>query len=334
MNIGFVLNEHHTELLEFLFEIFVSLGHNLFCYIQCDFYNNLASLKSKFNFIVRSLDDLSSDYINKTCHKFIILSNTKMFFNGFIPMKHHNVIYLAHNVSELSIIQSSPSTFFAVSKSVCADNQKRIVPIIRNPSTTIQLINSFQCPKNIIHVLKIGWVTNTCDLNGYKRLLDTGKIHLHVFTLNNTFLLSTLVNKYPINITTHFQKSTDYILEYINKLNIDFVYYDPVNVDLWSGSIAFALNNNLTLLTNNQVIDLYNIPNGYYVSLDSDNFTDIMSNSTFNCNPNDLEKYRHTIFKHNSKILRNIVQDFLSISSLNSTIQVTNNVSGSCNLSF
>ena len=213
MPIGIIVEAHHTEHLQVVLEILKELNENVIIYNSVDTYGNMESLKSKFDFEKRSLETLYRDY-PYVCSHYIVMSNTLDFYKVFEPAKHMRIIYIAHVHSERKQLELVKDIkMFSLSKSVLGES-KFIMSIPKIPSIDIQLTNDTQ----VLNVVKLGWVVS--DKDGYIRLLGTGKIHLHVFSIAMTPILFSLMEEYPKYITIYIKRSSDFINKYITKNNI------------------------------------------------------------------------------------------------------------------
>lgn len=297
--IGLILNNYHTELLEFLFEIFNF--YDFIIYIDNDDYNYIDILQKRYTFIQKSFAELETDYLNYTCYRYIVLSQTDIFLDIFYPY-HSNVVYLIHNQAQLQIIESMKitPTYFAVSKSVNF-GEKYVIPIIKKENNHINV--SFS---SCVDVVKIGWVLDTTQ---FEPILKTRQIKLHIFTKGSSPQLDTLKSKYKHLIMIHLEKSTEFIYNYINKNKIKYIFYNPETVDLWSGSISFALNNNMILLTNDKVMNCYEIPSTNCISISQENLIQVMKDKQIDGNCTELSKYKQKIFDSNLTKLTNITRN-------------------------
>jgi hypothetical protein len=295
-NIGFLLNDYHTELLEFLFELTYK-KYNLILYIESDGYNNLELLKRKYKFTEKSLlNYLNDDYKNNVCFKYIALSHLDIITK--MCSDYSKFIFLVHNSEQMSYLNNKLTNFeyFIVSNQLKGDC---MIPL--NNNSTIKLFDNYNNIKDI-HIIKVGWFTNY-DEGIYDKILSLKNVKLTVFTRDSSPNLIKLISKYN-NVYVEYAKSTKYIHKFILKNNVKFVLHIPNSIGIWSGSISIALNNNLILLTNNEVISNYNIPSEYCLSYES-NLEKNLYNK-YNIDNRDegiLQKYRNQITYHNSCIL-------------------------------
>ncbi len=314
-NIGFVVTQYHTELLDFLFEL-VHTKYNIILYIEDDYYNNLTYLRRKFKFIQKSLlNYFIDDYKNDVCFKYISLSHNELVVDNIKTNNFNNnkMLFLVHNLEEMNLLEKSFSNFnyFIVSNQLTGDC---MVPISNLP--TIRLNNHHENQNELykklelnekINIIKIGWVKNI-DYSIYDKLLNLKNVQLTIFTRKVTNDLDKLSSLYN-NINIQYEKNTEYINDYICKNNIKFILHVPNSVGIWSGSISFALNNNLILLTNDEAISNYDIPKEYCLSyiLNIDDLQNELQNKFYidTRDENILQTYRNKISIKNLSILEN-----------------------------
>lgn len=312
-NIGFLLSGYHTELLDFLFEL-LHTKYNIILYIEDDDYSNLKFLKKKFKFIQKSvMKYFIEDYQKDVCFKYINLSHLDFFVNQIKDNKlsSNKILFLVHNLSEMDLLKKSFNNFdyFIVSNQLQGDC---MIPISNYP--TIKLDNHHTFCNDIykksginkmINIIKIGWVVDT-DHTVYDKILKLKNVQLTVFTKDMSDDLHKLISKYK-NINIELSKPTEYINNYIVSNNIKFVLHIPNSIGIWSGSISFALNNNLILLTNNEAILNYNIPKEYCLSYEVSD--DVLYNELNNKyfidtrDENILQTYRNEISIKNLSII-------------------------------
>lgn len=292
--IGFVVNQYHTELLDYLIEIYIYLGCKVIIYNIEDNYNNLPFLFVKYspNILIKNIND----FINDICFKYIILTDLEYIYDKFKDTYYNDsIIYVPHIPKQLELIKENPqNNYFGISK--CISNECAF-PVVNIKNNYI----NFQ---DTINVIKIGWVNTS--LETYKTLLQSKKIKLHIFTGQPTDHIISLLEEYGDYVDVFYQKKSEFIYSYINNYKIKFVLYCQNNTDLWSGSISFALDNNLILLTTQNVIDCYKIPNDYCISYENENYITEMKIKDYNANPEALKEYKEKIFLNNVNILHKV----------------------------
>jgi hypothetical protein len=309
-NIGFVLTEYHTELLDFLFEL-VHTKYNIILYIENDDYNNLKFLRRKFKFIQKSfLNYFIEDYKNDICFKYINLSHLDLVVNNIksYNLNNNKMVFLVHTLEEMKLLKDSFSNFnyFIVSNQLQGDC---MIPISNLPFITLNshhkiLDESYKKfgENKMINIIKIGWVTKI-DNDIYDKILSLKNVQLTIFTKGLSEDLNKLMLKYK-NVKVEIDKSTEYIYRYISLNNIKFVLHIPNSVGIWSGSISFALNNNLILLTNNEVISNYNIPDEYCLSYSDELENELNNRYVIDTrDENKLQIYKNNISIENLFIL-------------------------------
>lgn len=304
MIIALILEGHHTEHLELFLEILKELGHKVLIYNNRDAYGNIELVKKQFEFDKHGL--LRIGHID--CDRYIVLSHTIAHFNLFKKFKHEKIIYLAHIPSEfIEISKDIDAKKFTMSKSICGPDNS-VLSISRRNYNRISLDKSELSEYEKIKVVKFGWLSD--NEQGYRKLLDTGKVSLYIFNQGPTLILNNLLDSYPSDTITVFVKhKSDFIYDFITKNNVRFVYYNPSTVDLFSGSITFAINNSMILLTNDKVIDYYNFPSEYMLSMDCEpeKMIEKMRKKRVDGNPGALQCFRDVTFSRNVKILVDVL---------------------------
>lgn len=294
MKVGLVLEGHHTEHLELFLEILQELGHAVTVFINNDVYDYLSKLRLKFKFDRRILESLQ----RSACDKYIVMSNTLEFYNMFARAP--NVIYLAHVAREIEALKGKVPVF-TMSKSLGIAS---VTSISRRDYGNVKVTTA-----DNLNVVKLGWVN--VNEAAYRRILDTGKINLTVFTVCITPMLLRLMNDYKNNVTVHLKKSTEFIYNHVTSTNTRFVYYCPETTELFSGSITFALNNSLILLTTDAVIDYYSIPQEYCLSINRDAFVEDMTHKKVYASQDALQAYRDKVFTENTSVVKAVLDSSL-----------------------
>lgn len=299
-SLGIIVNEYHTEYLDFFFELF-SRDFDLHVYIREDAYGIVARLHYKYAFVKHDIIDFARDM--NQCIRYIVLSYSDMIYH-FI--EHYNLdidkfVFITHNAVELRSYRNRMVTdnHLVLSRSI---EGPRIVPI-RNE---IEDLTATRTDASAFIVMKLGWVSE--DIEHYRSLLNIPSIILIVFTRGNTKTLTQLMNEYTNRVVVYIEKTTREIKQIIQKYNIAFVF-NPKDSSLFTGSISFALDHNMILITQEEVIDYYNIPPGYAIAYDSPKFTalDVYINYIHESNKTELQTYKNKLSIANKKILLKIL---------------------------
>jgi hypothetical protein len=307
MLIGILVEDHHTEHIELFLELFNELGYTTTIYNDSDAYGNIEVLqKSNFKFQIKKLSEIG----NAVLDRYIVLSHTDKFFNAIKDQPgNKDIRYLVHTKSDFDMITNhSGSRLFIVSKYI-SDSAEYIFLASRNNYKRVILDTIPVIADYPIDVVKLGWVAG--DESGYRRLLDSGKVNLHIFTQAIGRILKNLLDSYPSGVITVYLKyKTDFVYRLITTRNIKFVYFNPSNIDPISGSITFALNNSMILLTNDKIIEKYSdIPKEYTLSIDDPNFTDEMKKRLVSkLNPSGLQSFREANFEKNLQVIKRILE--------------------------
>lgn len=298
--LGIIVNEYHTEYLDFFFEL-LSRDFDLHVYIREDAYGIVGRLHYKYAFVKHDIVDFVYDM--DPCIKYIVLSYSDMIYQVIeqCNLDIDQFVFITHNAVELRSYRNRMVTdnHFVLSRSI---EGPRIMPI-RNG---IEDLTTTRINASAYMVVKLGWVSE--DIDQYRALLNVPGVVLVVFTRGNTKTLTQLTKEYSNRIVVCIEKTTREIKQFIQKYNIAFVF-NPKDSSLFTGSISFALDHNMILITQQEVIDYYNIPPSYAIAYDSPNFTplDMYINYIHESNKTELQTYKNKISIENKKTLLNIL---------------------------
>jgi len=300
--IGFMVNNYHTELLEFLFEL-VDERFNIILYNNKDQYENIPILKEKYKFIHKDIDELMIDYSKNICVQYLILgymNETLDVFNKQVG----NLMFMVHTKDELKIAKTMKLNYFVVSDilegNVILPLKKTITSPIKNQSFT----------SNTIHIVKFGWVMN--DLHGaYNKILSNPNVKLTVFCKDTSPLLTYLCSKHN-NIYAKFNKSTSEILNYINENNIKFVLHVPNDDNdeiYWTGGIAMALDHSMILISSDRVLSKYKIPKEFSISYNDKQYDNLLLRNHFRDmrDKRILQTFKNNCYENNYKTLYSLL---------------------------
>ena len=303
--IGFVLDNYHTELLDFLFELLQN-KYNIIIYINIDTYNNLDILSRKYKFSQKSIyQNFIYDCKHDVCFKYIILSHLSYIVPQLVEnnININKIVFLVHVSDEMNMLKRDLSHFnyFIVSNQLEGDC---MTPITRNP-----LILKYDTTNkhDYVHIVKVGWIANVNNnITYYHKVLSLQNVKMTIFSRSITDTLQELMSKYT-NLTVKLNYDTLDIYKYIVTNNVKFVLHTPNSIGIWSGSISFALNASLVLLTNNEVISNYNIPKEFCLSYENysgdDLYNALVEKSSIQPNNTILQTYRDNLFINNFAIL-------------------------------
>jgi hypothetical protein len=155
-----------------------------------------------------------------------------------------------------------------------------------------------------IFVIKIGWVLE--DIEDYKKVLQLSNVRLVVFTRFKSTILTKLCQQY--NIDVYINEPTSKIIQFIQERGVKFVI-NPKNAMYWSGSIPFALDNNMILLTQKAVIKHHGIPDAYCMAYDDDSFneTSLYVKYTMTQDKNVLQTFKNKVAYQNSNVINKLL---------------------------
>lgn len=286
MKIGFITDNYHTEVLEFLFELFFD-QEQLILYNDCDNYLNWDLYTKKFNNISRkNICDFFPDLGDKLCDKIFIVTYDNLCLLKLLCSYRDRCIVICHTVKNINDCIDLNFKHITLSpmllKQKYENNCMWMLPLTKNNEKLVDNENKPIQNFEKIKLMTIGaFDNNNKNIDKITELLQHDDIELHVFLMTVSDTIKQLMKKYK-NIILHEKISTTSILEYINAFNVKYLLYTPnENSEFmkgkWSGSIAFAYNNDLqlilpeTIATNNNLQDCITYNEG-------DNIYNIISN--------------------------------------------------------
>ena len=104
--IGFLQEDFHSEVLDFLLELITSREptRQIILYNRHDRYNNKDIYKQKYlNFTVRSLNNYIHDMVNNVCEKIIVVSYDNIFHIDLLEPYKDRLIFIAHSQDHIQL---------------------------------------------------------------------------------------------------------------------------------------------------------------------------------------------------------------------------------------
>lgn len=284
--IGVFVEIYHTELLNCVFEIINNyFNYNIILYNENDIYKNVCLLEKDYKFDKRfsmTNNNFLNDYKNNKCDKYIVLSHTDNLINGL--SKYKDIIFVIHGKYEYDILHKiNPLPLYTNLSKNIGKLTEQIFPITRRNNNNIK----FENEKNL-NVIVLGSIKNDEIINK--------NIIVHSFRMGQQ-------NNVDDN-NIYFNKSTSFIYEYINRKKIKYILYNPdKEIEAYSGCITFALDNNMILITNKQVVEIYNIPETHYILYKDENLLNKMKEKEM-VELNSI--YKENIYNNNCKIFKEL----------------------------
>ena len=159
---------------------------------------------------------------------------------------------------------------------------------------------------NLKPMLMIGhFLENNKDLDLIKQFLLSNKIFLFFFVQNLTPELNQKILPYSRNTFCGIRFSTKMIEKFIEDYNIDYLLFAPPKdskffKSQWSGSIAFGLNRNMTIIMPNKLAIEYELTKCVIGYKENENIDKLINS----LERKDTNEVRSKIYERNSKVLK------------------------------
>lgn len=327
--IGFLQEDFHSEVLDFLLELASKNYPNvpLILYNNNDIYNNKDLYKLKYpNLAVKELRYFIPDLANDFFYKCFVISYDNIINLTFLINYKSKLIFVAHSPKHINLFNQYNFDAFSLT-SLLSD--KYMLPILQecNPKIddTNRLIKQLDTQiledmkkraelEDLTIIITVGYFQNdNKDLNLIHNLLNSKKILLLSFVPQVSEELNNLANKNIGYIFVACNLSTSEVQYCINYLNIKYLLFTPCQEskfykDSWSGSVAFAINNNLNLIMPKMLSDYYHITSPNMITYDpseiGNNIINTLQVRKFNNSTknDDLQRLRDDIWNKNTEI--------------------------------
>lgn len=312
MKIAYVVDQFYTDTLKFLLEL--NKEHECIIYMDIDLYENRRIYTNdytniEFKSTVCFIDDLVFNVFDK-CY---ILYYDNFCMPKILLNHKHKIIFVVHNNSHA--INVASLGFYWFSFSHMYNKYNHMPPICNSNKKELDIINDqFNKRKNNGDLIKMCTIGNV-NVNEIRRVLNMSIISIYIFTLDSSDkeVLQNLQREFPFKVSLIDKKSTDEILEIIEKQNIEFMLYSQLSENYkyeWPGAITFSYNYNIPLVLPNEVANYYNlkgvINSNNNIIGNIQNYYDNINEYTKNFN-----LYKHQIYNRN-KIVDKLVDNRLS----------------------
>jgi hypothetical protein len=322
--IGFIQEDFHSEVLDFLFELCSNINPNikLVLYNKTDRYDNKKIYLEKYkNLSIKALNYFIPDLVSKSLHKCFIISYDNIFHLQLLENYKEDLIFIAHSEKHVKSYNLLNINFFALTPLLYKNYMLPIVNKLYSKKTIIEskLDNYLKYLKNLrdtekLHiVMTVGYfLENNKNLKLIDELLSTNKIILIVFAPEMSNNLNGFIKKYPKNIFTAIELSTElikYCITYLNIENLLFVPAENSNFfkESWSGTLAFGLDNNMKLIMPQEISDIYDFKNDHILPYkDINDIKDCIFNNKKIYNGN-LQSWKDMVFSRNKGIISNLL---------------------------
>ena len=346
--IGIVQESFHSEVLDYLIEMMHDKKYDVTLYNDIDLYNNKFNYIRKYNndsnkmkFEVKSLSKLILDVTQDVCEKYIIVSYDNIFHLEIFGEFRDKFIFMAHSKDHIDTFKKKQLNHFSLTELL--SNKDYTLPLIKTPNTKAEIdlgkndsihhIEETLKTNNYIPIMTLGhFLEDNKDISFIKDLLKTNKVGIVIFTPVITEIIAKLIAEYKNQIFLANGLSTVEILYTIDQLKIEFLLFPPhpdsqFFKNSWSGSMAFAFDNDLTLILPETLSSVYGFQK-CSVSYNRNDSNDLV-NKIKCCDKVLLKQesqiFRNSTFKRNSVVfdkllgIRNMNHNFDK--ELNETIQ-------------
>ena len=321
--IGFLQEDFHSEVLDFLIELFVNRnpGISIILYNNVDRYNNKSILIKKYkNFIVKPLNKFIPDMVSNFCEKIIVVSYDNIFHLDLLEPYKKDLIFVAHSPKHITQFDLLNINYFSLTGLL---SSRYMTPFIKDPVPLIKikleqeeilkkLVIRISIEKLTVLVIIGSFFENNKNIKLIKELVSTGKFIIIIFTAEVSKLLYDFIKIHEKFVFAALNQTTTEIQNNIEMLNARYILFAPPDnsqffSSSWSGCISFAFDNNLTLIMPKQLADYYNI--GYVIGYH--NVNDIINGIKNNVNVNSMQKTRNNVYIRNNIVLDVLFGKFL-----------------------
>ena len=237
--IGFLQEDFHSEVLDFLCELVTNIYPNrqLNLYNDKDKYNNKDIYKEKYrNFNIKRLEDFIPDMTNKTCEKIIVVSYDNIFHLRLLQPYTDHLIFIAHSDKHVYSFKELNMNYFTLTSLLSKENfmlpilktSKKYIPekfeMKPGNKQSILELKSVAHTKNLTIIMTVGYfLTDNKNFTLIRNLLKTRKILLLVYTPELSNELYNLILEFPDNVFTGIDLNTSEIKLNIEMINIKYL---------------------------------------------------------------------------------------------------------------
>jgi len=350
--IGFVQESYHTEVLDFLFELFQT-QYDLVWYNSTDVYDNKSTYIEKFgkSLVIKPLSDIIQDTLDEIHVKMIFVTYDNL-FNIEVIRNFKNVLFIAHSNEHVKYFDEFNIEYIPLTPLLCKTKCKDyLIPFIQKTELMTtkpkyieddkieEIINKMEQDKLIPLSIVGSFKWNNKNIPFIKLLLECKRFVMFIFTSEfDNNILDELTSYGNVCICRNM-KTTD-IQYYINKFKItSMLFAPPMNScfynSQWSGSLAFAINTNMRLIVPDKIAEIYNWTNTnaiitYKTNTEEPilNLNDLIPKLKEMNYLDDIQKMRNIASYNNNSILRRmelIKDNVVCVSSEYGDIFVMNN---------
>ena len=329
--IGFLQENFHSEVLDFLFELFSHLNNDqeLILYNDLDKYDNKSNYLKKYkNLSVKSLDYFFPDLTSKHCEKIIVVSYDNIIHLNLLSMYKNDLLFISHSKKHVNELENFQLNYFSLtpllSKIHMLPIVKNIYDTTKNPDFNIlnvDILNDIKSKTSKFEIISmVGYfLKNNKNIELVRQLVLSNDVILILFIPEVTIEVNTLINEFPDKIFAAVNLPSEQIQYNIEFLDIQYILFSPLKDSVhykesWSGSIAFGFNNNLCLIMPEILANMYNINNDALITytnddpiIDSKNILEKLKNNNQKEYILELQKTRNQIFDQNCLMVNRLI---------------------------
>lgn len=314
MIIGFLAEDFHTEVLDYLFELHSSSDFNLILYNTNDRYENIEIYKKKYNnFKVKDVSYFILDLTSGLFDKAYMVSYDNVIVPEMLTLYKSKLVFIAHNKKHVQLFSFLNMDFITLTSGLFTydKNINYTLPICKGQNIDLKFNKNVDMLFDNLHIGLIGaFNEDNKDLDIIYYLLNQN-VKLYIFTNSKNDTLNLLQEKYN-NFIVYKNKTTTEVLDIIKDNNIQFIGLFPPPKssffkDQWSGSISFAYNNNLPIIVHKQIAQLYKL-NGHVEYLNKEDLKSEIYNYIRDIDQKRSEyiKFKTNVYQRN-KLITSIV---------------------------
>jgi hypothetical protein len=330
--IGFLQEDFHSEVLDVLFELIVKNdpSRKMILYNNHDRYNNKDIYKKKYlNLVVRNLKKYIPDMVNDVCEKIIVISYDNIFHLSLLEPYKDRLIFVAHSKHHVDTFTNLQIDYFSLTNLL---SRNFITPVVNNIESnfeisryhdnkvklvTQEILDFFKRRKqqeNLDIIIIVGnFLGNNKDIDLLENLVSSKRFIILIYAPEMSDILYEYMGRHKNYVYAALRITTNEIQSNIRFLGIKYILFTPPKeskfyTSSWSGSISFAIDNDLQLIMPKTIADYYDLDNGGVISYT--NVHDIISKIELN-KGNEYKKYlqitRDKIYERNSKVWSTIL---------------------------
>jgi hypothetical protein len=311
MIIGIIYEDYHSEVIDFLIELIENeLNGNIIIYNKRDSYNNLELYLKKYRKVSkRKIKDFERDLNKGVCDKIIVITYTNLYSLEYWEKYKDKTIFIAHDSEQKKRLEEYGYEYFTLTH-LLSENERYMLPITKKEN---RLINASEYKENqvgnLIPILIIGHLMDTNrDTLLIKELLRSNKVYFFIFIPMETDVISEL-KKINNNFYYEIKSETNKIEDMITRHKIRYLLFAPLEnsnyyKSQWSGSIAFGINRNMTLIIPKEIDEIYDLKS---VAI-TYNKNESVEKTINNLESKDTANYREKIYNKNKEKIKSILK--------------------------